>query len=119
MRGIKYARAGRSTHHTLASPFAEDAVEVLFVPRSEVVIEERLAAELVDALGDLVAGGVAQSREEGEEAAGEGRVGVLAEDDGGEGGGGGFVAHEAFGDGVDGVENGQLGNTGRAFDMIY
>lgn len=49
--------------------------------RAEVVAGDGLAAVLVDALEDLVAGGVAETGEEGDEFATEGGVGLVLEDD--------------------------------------
>lgn len=104
-------------HDGLAVAGAERAVEEAAVVLRQVVAHERLTTVLVNTLEDLVAGGVAETREESEEAADGGLAGGVLEDDLVEVGGAvdlALVGHQALGDGVDGVEDGELSDTGRA-----
>lgn len=81
----------------------------------QVLVDEGLATVLVNSLQNLVAGGVSQTGEQGSESLADGGVGVVSKND--------LVqvrrrsdltmvGHESLGDGVDGVEDGELGNTG-------
>lgn len=104
-------------HDGLARLLAKGGLEVAAVVGGEVVPGDGLAAVLVYPLGDLVAGGVAQAGEEGEELLAGGGGGLVLEDDGvelREPGDAARVAHQALGDRVDRVEDGQLGDTGGA-----
>ena len=87
-------------HHHLALALAERVGEVVAVVAVEDVGEPGLAAVLVYALGDLVARGVAEPGEEGEELAAEGRGRVLLEDDLGERRGGRLYVGDAEGIGT-------------------
>ena len=83
----------------------------------QVVAHEGLTTVLVDALENLVGGGVAETGEEGEETADGGFAGGVLEDDLVELGCAidlALVGHQALGDGVDGVEDGKLSNTSGA-----
>lgn len=107
--------AGCRVHNGLASLLSKSALKVLAIVGSQVVAGNGLTAILVYSLRDLVAGGVTQTGEEGEELLADGGGGLVLEDDGVElrhtrdSAG---VAHQTLGDCVDGVEDGQLGDTG-------
>lgn len=81
MTRSKHVRAGRRLADHLALLLAKRAGEEAAVMLLNEVAEPGLAAKLVDALGDLVAGGVAEAREEREELLADGGIGMLAEDD--------------------------------------
>lgn len=105
-------------HDRLAIALAECAIERLPVMLGQVVPDEWLSTVFVYSLQDLVCGSVSETGEEGEEAAGKGFVGGLAEDDLVELCGAGdstLVGHETLGDGVDGVEDDELGDTRAAY----
>jgi hypothetical protein len=102
-------------HDSLAVTLAECRVEEVAVVLGQVVAHEGLTTVLVDTLHDLVGGGIAETGEEREEASAEGSSGLVLEDDRVELGHANnlaLVAHETFGDSVDGVEDGELGDTG-------
>jgi len=69
-------------HNRLAGLLAERSLKVLGVVGAEKVAGDGLAAVLVYPLQDLVAGGVAQAREERDKLAAEAGVGLILEDDG-------------------------------------
>ena len=105
--------ASSGVHNGLAVTLAESTVEEVAVVLGQVVTHEGLTTVLVDALHDLVGSGIAETREEGEETSAERSSGLVLEDDGAELsdiGNLALVAHETFGDGVDGVEDGELGD---------
>lgn len=106
--------ASSGVHDGLAVALAEGRVEEVAVILGQVVAHEGLTTVLVDTLHDLVGGGIAETGEEGEETSTEGSSGLVLEDDRVELGHANdlaLVAHETFGDGVDGVEDGELGDT--------
>lgn len=78
----RYTPSRRCLHDHLALALAERVGERGLIVLVEEVIEVRLAAELVYPLRDLVAGSITKTRKEGEEAAPERCVCVLAEEDG-------------------------------------
>lgn len=101
-------------HDGLAIALAESAVEEVAVVLGQVVAHEGLTTVLVHSLHDLVGGGISETGEEGEEAGTEGSGGLVLEDDRVEVAGRGdlaLVAHKTLGDGVDGVEDGELRDT--------
>lgn len=73
--------SGERGHHRLSGLGAEGALEVGAVVLGEVVAHEGLSAVLVDSLEDLVACGVAESGEEGEELLAYGGSRFVFEDD--------------------------------------
>ncbi len=96
--------ASGRVHDGLARLLAECILKVLAVVRPEVVAGHRLATVLVDSLKDLVPGGIAKTREEGDELPPQGRAGLVLEDDRvelGEAGDLGLIAHQSLGNGVD------------------
>lgn len=110
-----------SVHDGLAVASAEGAVEGAAVVLGQVVAHERLTAVLVDALQDLVGSGVAETGEEGEVTSGDGLAGGVLEDDLVEVGHAidlALVGHQTLGDGVDGVEDCELSDTGRAWNVV-
>lgn len=110
-----------SVHNGLAVAGAKGAVEEAAVVLGQVVAHEGLTTVLVDALQDLVGGGVAETREEGEVAGSDRLAGGVLEDDLVEVGHAidlALVGHQTLGDGVDGVEDGELSDTGRAYDVV-
>ena len=68
-------------HHHLPFPFSESIREICLVVCTKDIIEEGLSTVFVYPLGDLVARGVAEAGEEGEELAAEGGGRVVLEDD--------------------------------------
>jgi hypothetical protein len=70
-------------HHGLSTSFTKRVGKrVAYGGRAaDYVIEPRLAAKFVDALGDFVPSGVAQSGKEAEDAGEEWRRGLITEDD--------------------------------------
>ena len=68
-------------HDGLARLLAKGRLKILAVVLGEHVARHGLAAILVYPLQDLVAGGVAQAGEEGEELAAKGGGGLVLEDD--------------------------------------
>lgn len=66
--------------HGLARLLAESALEVLAVVQGQVVARDGLAAVLVDALEDFVAGCVAEAGEERDELSAGGGAGFVFED---------------------------------------
>lgn len=74
-------RAGRRVHDGLARLLAKSVLKVLAVVGAEEVTGDGLTAVLVDALENLVAGGVAETGEERDEFATEGGLGLVLEDD--------------------------------------
>lgn len=107
--------ASSGVHDGLAIALAESGVEEVAMVLGQVVAHEGLTTVLVDTLHDLVGSGIAETGEEREETSAEGSSGLVLEDDGVELGHArdlALVAHETFGDGVDRVEDGELGNTG-------
>jgi hypothetical protein len=108
-------------HDGLAVAGAEGAVEEAAVVLGQVVTHEGLTTVLVDALQDLVGGGVAEAGEEGEVAGGDRFFGGVFKDDLVEVGHAidlALVGHQTLGDGVDGVEDGELSDTGGACDTV-
>lgn len=106
--------ASSGVHDSLAITLAESRVEEVAVVLGQVVAHEGLTTVLVDTLHDLVGSGIAETGEEREETRADGSGGLVLEDDRVELGHANnlaLVAHETFGDGVDGVEDGELGNT--------
>lgn len=90
-------------HDGLSGTFSESSVKLFAVMPTQIISDERLAAELVDPLRDLVAGGITKTGEERKEFAADRRAGVVLEDDGielGEAADLGLVAHEPLRDGV-------------------
>lgn len=79
MRGRDPRSSGSLAEH-LALLLAKSAEKEAAVVLGDEVPEIGLASELVDTLGDLVAGGVAETREEGEELLAGGGLGRLTED---------------------------------------
>jgi hypothetical protein len=113
--------ASSGVHDSLAVAGTEGAVEGAAVVLGQVVAHERLTTVLVNALEDLVCCSVAETGEECEVASTNGLVGVVLEDDLVEVGCAvdlALVGHQALGDGVDGVEDGKLSDTGRAWDFV-
>jgi hypothetical protein len=107
--------ASSGVHDSLAVALAESRVEEVAVVLGQVVAHEGLTTIFVDTLQDLVASGIAEAREEREEAGTDGGSGLVLEDNRVELGDAdnlALVAHETFGDGVDRVEDGELGDTG-------
>lgn len=103
--------AGRGVHDGLAVALAKGIIKARAVVLGQVVAHEGLAAVLVDALQDLVGGGVAEAREEREEASGHGGRSLILEDDAVELRGGGYAAlvrHQTLGGCVHGMENHEL-----------
>ena len=68
-------------HDGLASLLSERRLEVLAVVLGEVVTGDGLAAIRVDSLEDLVAGGITQTGEQGEELSRKRGAGLVLEDD--------------------------------------
>lgn len=108
-------------HDGLAVAGAEGAVEEAAVVLGQVIAHEGLTTVLVDTLEDLVGGGVAETGEEGEVTSSDRLAGGVLEDDLVEVGHAidlALVGHQTLGDGVDGVEDGELSDTGRAWDVV-
>lgn len=102
-------------HDGLSSLLSESALKVLAVVLREVVPGDGLTTILVYSLGDLVSSGVSETGEEREELLAKGSSGLVLEDDGVElrhARDSAGVAHQTLGDRVDGVEDGQFGDTG-------
>lgn len=114
--------ASSGVHDGLAVALAESRVKEVAVVLGQVVAHEGLTTVLVDTLHDLVGSGIAETGEEGEEASADGSSGLVLEDDRVELGHANnlaLVAHQTFGDGVDRVEDGELGDTsGTCFTLI-
>lgn len=68
-------------HDHLSLLGAESVIEDVTGVAVKLITEVRLTTKLVHALSDLVARGVAESREEGDELLREGRLRRLAEDE--------------------------------------
>lgn len=77
---LRVPASGR-VHDSLARLLSKGGLEVLAIMFAQEVPCHRLATVLVDSLEDLVARGVAQTGEEGEELSSEWRVGLVFEDD--------------------------------------
>jgi hypothetical protein len=114
-------RTSGGVHDGLAIAGAEGLVEEGAVVLGQVVAHEGLTTVLVDALQDLVGGGVAETGEEGEVTGSDRLAGGVLEDDLVEVLHAidlALVGHQTLGDGVDGVEDGELSDTGRALDVV-
>lgn len=68
-------------HDGLASLLSERRLEVLAVVLGEVIAGDGLTAILVDSLEDLVASGITQTGEQGDELSRERGAGLVLEDD--------------------------------------
>jgi hypothetical protein len=79
-------RAGRCIEDRLSCAFAEGLIEVLRVVEREVIANEGLTAVLVYSLEDFVAGGIAETGEEGGELSSDRRRGIFFKDNIVEGG---------------------------------
>ena len=111
---------GGSVHDRLSGTLTEGEVKLVTVVGTEVVTDEGLTSKLVDALENLVTGGVSETGEEGEELTPGGRRGVFLEDYGVECIGRGdlaLVGHQTFRNCVHGVEDGQLSDSGGAWEV--
>lgn len=73
--------ASGRVHDGLASLLAKGSLKVLAIVDAEPVAGDGLTTVLVYTLKDLVAGGVAQTGEEGDELAADGGGGLVLEDD--------------------------------------
>lgn len=66
-----YIPAGGRVHHSLPCLFSESCLKVLTVVQAQIIPCNRLATIFINSLEDLIARGVTQTGEEGEELSGE------------------------------------------------
>jgi len=95
----------------LAVAFAKGIVKLFSVVLREYIPSKRLASVLVYPLENLVCGGVSETREEREEAAGDGSIGSVFKDDLVELSSRSdlaVIAHQALGGGVDLGKSGKI-----------
>ena len=115
VRVCRVLPAGSGVHDGLAVTLAERVVKEVTVVLGQVVAHERLTTVLVHSLHDLVGSGISETGEEGEETSAERSGSLVLEDDRVELGNSldlAVVAHKTLGDGIDGVEDGELRDTG-------
>lgn len=77
-----HSPASSRVHDGLASLLAEGVLEVLTIVFTEEVSGHGLTSVLVDSLQDLVAGGISQTGEQGDELLAGRHRGLVLEDDG-------------------------------------
>lgn len=112
-----YAPSSSRVHDGLACSLSECPVELVAMVDGKIVPHERLSTILVDALEDLVSRSVAESGEEREEFPSKASVGIVLKNDTVELRSGSDlcrIGHETLRNSVDGVEDGQFSDTGRA-----
>lgn len=108
-------RTGSGGQKSLTGLLAESLLISGAPGLGQVLVDEWLTTVLVDSLQHLVAGGVSETGEQRSESLADGGVGVVSENDLVQVRSVGdlaVVGHESLGDGVDGVEDGELGNAG-------